>query len=129
MDINDIYSSNSQWLKAEDIGNRSVIVKIESVQAVTPPGDNEKQKLEVSFAGSDKALLCNVTNARAIADLYGPDTDLWFGEELELFVMPVQGPNGPTKGIRVKRPAAARVAEAETPVAAPELATAANPFD
>ena len=119
MNIDDVYSSGSQWLKSEDLGGRSVIVKIESVEAVTLPNE-DKQKLEVRFAGSDKALLLNVTNARTIAELYGKDTDEWFGHELELFVMPVQGPNGPTKGIRVKAPAqSAPAAEGSEP----------NPFD
>lgn len=129
MNINDIYTSGSQWLKSEDLGGRSVIVKIESVDAVTLPNE-DKQKLEVGFVGSDKALLLNVTNARTIADLFGSDTDDWLGHEIELFVMPVQGPNGMTKGIRVKAPAdSAQQNLAPAPAAKPAPKASTNPFD
>ncbi len=119
--ISETYTSNSQWLKADDLKGNAVIVSIESVSEVQMEARDGKpahMKLEVHFPGSEKALLLNATNAKALADMFGDDTDAWTGKSFEMFSMPVQGPNGPTTGIRLK-PVAQAAPPAAEPAAAP----------
>ncbi len=115
--ISETYTSNSQWLKADDLKGQAVIVTIEStveVQMEERDGKPAHKKIEVSFPGSEKALLLNKTNAAALSGMFGDDTDAWTGKSFEMFPTPVKGPNGMTTGIRVKP-----VAQAAPPAAAP----------
>ena len=45
---------------------------------------SEEEKPVVSFVERDKLLVLNKTNARAIAGLYGPETDDWKGNRIAL---------------------------------------------
>jgi hypothetical protein len=42
-------------------------------------------KISVSFAGKEKKLLLNKTNANAIAAAYGDEETAWGGKELTLY--------------------------------------------
>jgi hypothetical protein len=89
--IDDIYKSNSKFLKAADliVDGRPTkpVVEIESaeIQENTYNGETKKQ-IVLSFVGKDKVLGLNVTNARRISQLISPDTDEWVGYRIKLFV-------------------------------------------
>lgn len=91
MNINEIYQSNSKFLKAADliVNGQAVkpILEIESADVVenTYNGETKKQ-IVLSFVGKEKVLGLNVTNARRLAQLIGPDSDEWAGFRIRLFV-------------------------------------------
>lgn len=91
MNIDQIYKSNSSFLKAEDLiidGKATKpVVEIETaeVRENTYQGETKSQ-IVLSFVGKEKVLGLNVTNARRIAQLIGPDTDEWAGYRIKLYV-------------------------------------------
>ena len=78
----------SKYLKAADLQDREhkmIIAKVE----LEPIGDDDHKPV-VYFTKAKKGLVCNKTNAKAIAAAYGDDTDEWTGKEIVLFPMMVQ---------------------------------------
>ena len=111
----------SIWLKAADLQGRTVMAKIERYD-IEEIGDDRKPVLY--FAGKQKGLVLNKTNANEIAFVYGDDMDAWVGQTIELFAMQVsyQGKMMPGLRVRVPRPA--------TTVPAPQHPPrSANPSD
>lgn len=102
-DVNEIYQSNSDFLKADDIGNNFWTMTIRDVEMKA--FDNGERKLAIAFEDHDKTLLLNMTNARAISDLYGGGTDHWIGRQIMLFTMPVDYQGKKVNAIRVRAPA------------------------
>ena len=100
MRTGDVYGGN--WLEKEDIGNRQVVVTIESV-SVHEMNDG-KRKAALHFVGKEKALLVNVTNASTIEAITGTDEmDNWAGTKVVLFSDPsVMFQGKRVGGIRVK---------------------------
>jgi hypothetical protein len=86
--IDDIYTTNSKFLKAADLNNQKPVVEIANaeVHENTYNGETKKQVV-LSFAGKDKVLGLNKTNARRISQLIGTDdfTD-WIGWRIRLYV-------------------------------------------
>jgi hypothetical protein len=78
--IDDIYPS--KWMRAADLRGSSHQVAIQDVDTGTI---GEKQQLILEFRGAWKPLGLNKTNAQAIADVFGSDTDDWIGQEVVIF--------------------------------------------
>lgn len=88
MNVDEIYKSNSTFLKAADLNGGKPIVEIESaeVRENTYNGETKKQ-IVLSFVGKEKVLGLNVTNARRISQLIGSGTiEDWVGYRIKLFV-------------------------------------------
>jgi len=87
MNVNEIYQSNSDYLKATDIpAGREAKVIIAACAMVQMDNNGEKQtKLALSFHGKEKKLLLNKTNAGTISHVHGPDTDNWIEKEIIMF--------------------------------------------
>jgi hypothetical protein len=98
VNVNDFFSS--KYLNAADLSGGSHVVQIARVE--TEQLQDGKKKPALYFAGRNKALLCNKTNALTIASKFGPDMNGWIGRSIELFSTIVQGPSGPVEGIRVR---------------------------
>lgn len=101
--LNDIYESNSQWLKADDIKGHKPIVTIASaeVKENTFNGETKKQ-IVLAFESRDKQLGLNFTNASKIAELTGTeDFNEWVGVTLKLHVEKVKFQNGMVDAIRI----------------------------
>ena len=82
MNINKIYQSNGNYLKAEDLKGRRVDVVISSANVEVI---QDVEKIVLSFEGKEKKLVLNITNARMIADLLdATDTEAWIGKEITL---------------------------------------------
>ena len=93
------------YIKAEDLGGRQVRVTIERVAIEEIKSDNKSEKkLVAHFAGKDKGLVLNKTNANAIAAVYGDDSDNWEGAEVDLYPAMVQFKDKMVEAIRVKVP-------------------------
>lgn len=103
--IGEIYQSNSDFLKADDIGQNFWTATISSVDMKN--FDDGSRKLFILFHELDKGLVLNKTNADMIGDLYGKDTDGWHGKQVMLFTAPVDYQGKKVNAIRVRGPAAA----------------------
>lgn len=96
--LNDIYESNSQWLKAVDLQGSKPVVEIESaeVRENTYNGETKKQ-IVLTFVGKDKQLGLNFTNAQRISQLIGTeDFDQWIGYRIKLYTDQTKLQNGQT---------------------------------
>lgn len=73
-------------LGAWDLAGRDVTVTIAEVRAETISNGKQKNKRPVlKLRNTEKTFLCNKTNARAIAAMYGPNTDAWVGQRITLY--------------------------------------------
>lgn len=96
MSLGDIYGSNSQWLKADDLQGAKPVVTIQSaeIRENTYNGETKKQ-IVLSFVGKDKQLGLNFTNARKIAELTGTeDFNQWVGVSIKLYTEMTKLQNG-----------------------------------
>lgn len=99
----------SDYLRAVDVEEElTLVISNVDVQKI---GDDNKPVLY--FAGKEKGMVLNKTNAGTISQLYGDDTDDWRGEAITLFsaMVSFQGKNVPA--IRVKAPSKKKVAAAQ----------------
>jgi hypothetical protein len=73
------------YLKAADLGGRRVTVTIEEITLEEMKGEGGK-KLVAAFAGKDKKLILNRTNADTITEILGTDeTEDWIDKSIVLF--------------------------------------------
>ena len=87
MNINEAYPS--RYLKASDLNGKNVAVTIKSAE-LEEIGFDKEQKLVLSFAGTDKLMVLNKTNASTIAKLHGEETDDWSGKRITLCAREVE---------------------------------------
>lgn len=99
----EIYKSDSEYLKAEDIGTAMPTVTIQDVEL--KDFGNGDQKLVLYFIGKEKCLPLNKTNAGTMQALYGDNTDLWMNRPVMLFTMHVDFNGKKTLAIRLRAPA------------------------
>jgi hypothetical protein len=101
---------DTRYLGAWDLDGADRTLRIARVLAETlpPQGHRPAQKKAVVYLeGAAKPLLCNKTNARAIAALYGNDTAKWVGELVTLYATQTDMAGETVDCIRV-RPAVPR---------------------
>lgn len=86
--VSEIYTS--PWLRAEDLGGRTIKTKIAQAGAdLIPQADGTQQeRIIVNFVGKSKRLILNKTQAAALVQIAGDDTDGWRGTELYLAPQP-----------------------------------------
>jgi hypothetical protein len=72
--ISEVFESGETLKAADILPNVDVPCIIKSVQ---PKKFDDGSKLIISFVNKIKVLICNKTNARAIADLHGEDYSIW----------------------------------------------------
>lgn len=102
-DISEVYQSNSDFLKAEDIGANFWTVTVNKVDMKS--FDDGSRKLLVMFQELDKGLVLNKTNADTLGDLYGRNTDGWVNRQIMLMTMPVDYQGKKVQAIRLRAPA------------------------
>jgi hypothetical protein len=79
-------------------------------------GKGTETKPVLFFKNTSKGMVCNVTNCRAIANMYGPNVADWAGKRITLYSTEVDTPDGPKMAIRVRPtppPAAAKANKKE----------------
>jgi hypothetical protein len=118
----------SKYLKADDLTG-PVQVQIAAVRIENVGTDQEpehKATMYFSYQGrpAEKGMVLNRTNADTISMDLGDETDTWIGHTIELFKMRVQGPKGPTNGIRLRVLHPTQVA----PAAASPFAQSSQPY-
>lgn len=97
----------SNYLKAEDLRGRAVLVTIDTV-TTEKIGDDHKPVLH--FLGKDKGLVLNKTNANRIVEAVGSDeTDDWEGWTITLYSCKVDYQGKRVDAIRIDdRPGASK---------------------
>lgn len=109
--VNDVYPS--KWLRAGDLRGRSHQLTIRDVDTgIVGQGNDAKTQLILTFDDPWKPLGLNKTNAGAIAQLYGDDTDDWIGQAVILFPTQVDFNGQRTDAIRVDVRGTQRVIQA-----------------
>jgi len=98
--INDAFPSN--YLKASDLHGAEPVVTIDRV-TFEPVGRQREMKAVLYFAGKDKGLVLNKTNATKISQLTGsPETDDWAGMRIKLFPTETEFGGESVECIRIK---------------------------
>jgi hypothetical protein len=111
------------WDLPED---KDVTVTIEHVKGgeLTAVGGKKNKKPIISFVGKEKKFVCNVTNAKAIAGMYGNHVEKWAGKKITLYVSTTRDPSTggdiPCIRIRPRVPAAGNPPEAPAKAPAEE---------
>ena len=117
MNINSAFPSS--YLKAADFNGKRVRLTMRTVTMETMQsrdGTDEKKPV-LYFSGTDKGLVLNKTNAAAIAEMYGPETDDWAGKQIVLYPTKVDMGGRMVDGIRVyMAPPAEEVADHQSPL-------------
>jgi len=104
MNVNDYYTTESKWLKGDDLpAGREVKVFIESVEEILF-GQNDPPKLALKFKNKEKGVVLNKTNAVRIMSVYGANSTGWIGHEIFLFSEPTDYNGQSVKAIRVRVP-------------------------
>lgn len=73
----------SKYLKTADLQGRAVRVTIERFE-IEEVGDGDRKPC-LYFAGKDRGIVLNRTNADTVSAAYGEETDDWIGQALELY--------------------------------------------
>ncbi|HTD89375.1 MAG TPA: hypothetical protein VK663_01840 [Burkholderiales bacterium] len=95
---------------------KDMVLTIKNVVAgeLTAVGGRKSKKPIVHFVGNVKPLICNKTNAKTIAALYGNAVEQWKGKRVTLCVSTTRDPSGGGEveciRIRPKAPAAGKEA-------------------
>lgn len=102
MDYRQMY--DKEHLGAWDLQGRDVVVTISAVKAgqLVGEGGKKAKKPIISFEGKEKTFACNITNARAIAGMYGNDTSKWVGERITIYPTVTQFGGKEVECIRVR---------------------------
>jgi hypothetical protein len=104
MNINEQFPS--KFLKAADLNGHEVVVTIKDC-IVESIGEDKRPVLY--FAGKDKGVVLNKTNATNISDAYGPDTDEWTGKKVILYTAFVDFQGRSVESIRIRKPKASEL--------------------
>jgi hypothetical protein len=99
--LSEVFSGN--FLKAQDLPpNKTVQVKIEEIEVKE---FDDGKKIILKFAGKEKGLVCNKTNASIIEEVTGSDdTDDWIDKTIYLTVRKVDYQGKRVPAIRVLAP-------------------------
>lgn len=112
--INDAFPSN--YLKASDLKGHEPVVTIERVE-FEAVGREREMKPVVYFAGKDKGMVLNKTNANKIASLCGSfETEEWIDFRIKLFATHVEFGGEQVEAIRIKAAPPQGAAPRRTPL-------------
>ena len=94
----------SRYVSAPDIPRGiTVTVKISKVEMENVAGtsDPDDDKPVCYFLGKSKGLALNKTNARALAEAFGDETDDWTGKTIGLYLVETEYKGRQTQGVRI----------------------------
>ena len=79
-----------------DLQGHEVTVTISKVLGgnLTAQGGRKSKKPIVYFEGKEKGLICNKTNSKTIAGMYGNYVEAWVGKRITLYVSTTNNPDG-----------------------------------
>lgn len=115
---------DNDYIGAWDLGAGDHAVVIERVEqgALQVPGTSQKERKPlVHFVGKKKPMVLNTTNAKAIAAMYGNNTDDWAGKPISIYATKTTFAGEEVDCIRVRpTPPKPRPKKPEPAAAAPE---------
>lgn len=94
-----------KYLKAADLRGKHVVVTIDKIDPrgeLQMRGGKKESKPIVYLRGKEKAWVLNVTNARTIAAIYGPEVTKWTGKSITIYPARVAFGGKETDAIRVE---------------------------
>jgi hypothetical protein len=94
----------SPWLKTGDVSGvgQNFTMKGVNMEEFKDPTTQEKEvKPVLYFVETDKGLVLNKTNARAVVKMFGDDTDAWAGKRVKLHLEEVESFGKTVDGIRI----------------------------
>lgn len=79
-----------------DLLGKDVTVTISKVVGgqLTAMGGRKSKKPIVYFEGKEKGLICNKTNSKTIAAMYGNFVESWVGKKITLYTSMTRSPDG-----------------------------------
>lgn len=101
MDINAAFPS--KYISHTDLQGRAVDVVMGEVTMADVDGRGEMKPV-LHFQGKAKGLVLNKTNSARITDMYGSDTDAWFGRTICLYESETEFQGKTVACIRVNAP-------------------------
>jgi hypothetical protein len=109
----------SKYLKASDLQGAEPVVTMSHVE-FEPVGQKKEMKAVLYFAGKEKGLVLNKTNANKITELTGTAiTEEWEGQKIRLFATETQFAGDTVDCIRVKAVAKAKMQSMTKPAVPP----------
>jgi hypothetical protein len=99
MNINEAFPS--KYLSAADLQGRPATVRMGEVNREVL---DREEKLILSLQGKKKQMVLNKTNAMAIAELHGAETNDWYDKVIEIYATEVEFQGRMTDAIRVRAP-------------------------
>jgi hypothetical protein len=92
------------FIGAWDLQDQDVVVTIDSVKTeeITGEGGRKERCPVLRMRGKKKALVLNITNARAIASMHGKTVEGWTGKRITLFPTTCQFGRNTVDCIRVR---------------------------
>jgi len=120
VNVNDAFPS--RYIKASDLGDKRVLVTIDRVE-IEEVGREKDSKPVVYFAGKEKGLVLNKTNAKKITEVSkSAETEEWAGVKVVLYATETEFGGDTVSCVRVApppKPAAEKPTAAPKPVPAP----------
>jgi hypothetical protein len=107
VDVNQVYKSNSDHLKAEDLETgKTYSLTVKEIEQVAFKDDKgvESQKLVLTFGEAEKSLVLNKTNATTIASVHGGETNNWIGKKIGIYRTMVDFGGRQVDALRVDMP-------------------------
>ena len=99
MKVSEVFSGT--YLKPVDLQSRSHALTIERVRVQE---FDDGDKIVIAFRGAGKELVCNKTNANAIAEFLGDDCDQWLGRAVLIYPAKTEFQGKRVDCIRVQEP-------------------------
>lgn len=84
------------YIGAWDLEGKDVTVTIATVKGgeLTAIGGRKSKKPIIHFAGKEKGMIVNKTNAKTIAAMYGNLVEAWVDKRITLFTSMTRNPEG-----------------------------------
>lgn len=123
MNIEAEYMTLSAYLKAANLQGRAWQLTIADCRM--EHFDDESKPL-LLFAGTERGLILNKTNAGILVNAFGPETDAWRGRVVELYPDRVMFAGRIVDAIRVRIPQAGAASSPAAPAPTPAQQHAAS---
>lgn len=94
-----------KYVKAGELRGRDVTVTIESIEPrheLARTDGTKEYKPILRFAGKEKGMVLNKTNATTIAGLFGPEVSAWIGRSITIYPAHIQAFGKAHVAIRVR---------------------------
>lgn len=119
----------SKFLRAADVPQgKFFTLTIASVTLEDVGTENASDvKPVMYFKETQKGMVLNKTNAHAVEWAYGPETDTWPGNQVELFTEMTMFQGRPTPGLRLRKPGAMTAATVESSGVQKSMETMSRP--